>query len=89
MSELPGGLHGAFQVAWTLAMAIPVGSQVSSLARHPTSAGAFGVIELSAIWALIAGVAWGLRVIALATGGRLGAATRERARRRRRREGSR
>ena len=89
MSELPSGLHGAFQLAWTLAMATPVGSQVSALARHPSSAGAFGVIELSAIWALIAGVAWGLRVVALTTGGRFGAATRERTRRRSRRQGSR
>jgi hypothetical protein len=80
LSDAPGGLHAAFQVAWLLAIAAPVASTIGSFAGRPTSGKALGVIAVSAVWALVASIAWGLRVVALSTSGRFGRRTRQRVR---------
>jgi hypothetical protein len=80
-------LHAAFQVAWALAMLAPLATAVSEFTRHQTTSGALEIIEVSAIWALVALLGWSLRVAALTTSGRWGATTRERVRRAGRRRG--
>lgn len=81
----PGGIHGVFQVGWALAMAVPVAGKVTPLVNQPSPHLAMAIIELSGLWALLAGVAWALRVAALTNCGPWGARTRRRARERGRR----
>ena len=76
MRTLPVGLHGAFQVAWALAMAFPVAAKVEDLLNRPHAAAALAVIEVGGIWALGAAMAWAIRVLALSTCGTWGARTR-------------
>lgn len=78
-------MHAAFQVAWALAMTIPVAAKMSELADRPSSSAALAIIEVTGIWALVAGAAWALRVVALTSSGRWGAHTRQRIRESRRR----
>jgi hypothetical protein len=75
---------GALQVALALAFAAPLVAKVSQFAGRPTAAGAVGIIEVSAIWALAALIGWMLRVAALSSSGRWGEATRRRVLNRRR-----
>jgi hypothetical protein len=88
LNEPPGGLHAAFQVAWALALAAPLALKVSALAQRPGTTAALGVIEISAVWTLVAALAWALRVLALSSCGRCGSRTRDRARRTRRPSGA-
>jgi hypothetical protein len=74
-------VHAAFQVAWALALAAPLAVKVSALAQRPGATAALGVIEVSAVWALIAALAWALRVLALSSCGRFGSRSRDRVRR--------
>jgi hypothetical protein len=67
-------------------MALPVAAKVGVLVQQPRASAALGIVEVSAVWALLAAVAWALRVAALSTCGRWGARTRDRARTRRSRE---
>ena len=80
LRELPGGLHAAFQVGWALAMAIPVAARLSELVGRPSVGAAISVIQVTAIWALLAGMAWLARLVALTSCGRSGARTRQRVR---------
>jgi hypothetical protein len=78
LSRLPGGIHVVFQLAWLAAAAILIAMRVEELVRHPSSSAALAVIEVSAVWALVATLVWALRVMALTSCGRWGARTRER-----------
>ena len=81
---MPGGLHGAGQVALALVFTAPLVAKASEFADRPTAAAAVGVIEVSAIWALLALIGWAARVTALSSCGRWGQAARRRVRRRQR-----
>ncbi len=72
----PGGIHGVFQVGWALVMAVPVAGKVAQLVNRPSPHLAVTIIELTGLWALLAGLAWALRVAALAGCGPWGARTR-------------
>ena len=61
-------------------MAVPIAARAGQLAHHPGAGAAVAVIEVSGIWAAIAGLAWMLRVLALTGCGRWGARTRRRVR---------
>jgi hypothetical protein len=61
-------------------MAFPVAAKVEGLVNRPHAAAALAVIEASAIWALVAALAWAIRVLALSTSGPWGARTRKRVR---------
>ncbi len=74
------GIHLAFQIAWAVAIAIPSVTAARQLAHRPTAGAALTIVELTAAWALIAGLAWGLRAIALTGCRRFGARTRQRVR---------
>jgi len=78
LSELPGGIHGAFQFAWALAMAVPTAARVSELVSRPSGQAALAIIEVTAIWALLAAAGWLARLVMLSSCGRLGARTRQR-----------
>jgi hypothetical protein len=77
---LPVGLHGAFQVAWALAMAFPLATEVEDLVGRPHPVAALGVIEVSAVWAVVAALAWTLRLLTLSTCGSWGSRQRQRVR---------
>ena len=80
LSALPGGLHVAFQAAWLLAIAFPMAAKASELAARPAARVALSIVELTAAWAVVATLTWGLQVLALTTSGRFGARTRSRVR---------
>jgi hypothetical protein len=80
LSELPAGIHTAFQVLWLLAVAVRVVAEGSELAHRPSAHAALSIVMVTSIWAGVAGVAWGLRVVALTGCGRWGERTRERVR---------
>lgn len=87
LAELPGGFHAAFQAAWAVAMGFPTAAEVTRVVHDPTAGAALGVIEVTGIWASLAGFGWALRVAALTGCGRWGAKTRRRAREAGRRRG--
>ena len=62
-------------------MLAPLAAAVGEFARRQTTGAALELVAVSAIWALIALLGWGLRVVALGTSGRWGVRTRDRARR--------
>lgn len=74
------GIHAAFQVAWALAIAVLLATKVRQLVDRPSSGAALTIIEVSGSWAVLAGIAWMLRVVALTSCGRWGARTRQRVR---------
>ena len=63
-------------------MLAPLAAAVGEFARRQATDEALEIVAVSAIWALVAVLAWGLRVAALGTSGRWGTRTRDRARRR-------
>jgi len=61
-------------------MAVPVVGRVSELVGRPSAGAAISVIQVTAIWALLAGLAWVARLVAMTSCGRWGARTRQRVR---------
>jgi hypothetical protein len=78
LSEFPIGIHGAFHVLWLVAVAVPLAAKASELARRPSPDVVLSIVILTGIWALVAGSAWGLRVMALTGSGSWGERTRRR-----------
>jgi hypothetical protein len=76
----PGGIHGVFQVGWALAISVPVAGKVAQLVSRPSPHLAVAIVELTGLWALLAGLAWAVRVAALTSCGGWGARIRRRAR---------
>jgi hypothetical protein len=68
-------------------MLAPLAAAVREFTRRQATGEALEIIEVSAIWAAVALVAWTLRVAALTASGRWGVRTRERVRRAGRRRG--
>jgi hypothetical protein len=62
-------------------MLAPLAAGVGEFARRQATDEALEIVAVTMIWALVALLAWGLRVAALGTNGRWGARTRDRARR--------
>ena len=67
-----------FQVGWALAIAVPLAGKVAQLVNRPSPHLAVAVIEVTGVWALLAGLAWAVRVAALTTCGCWGRRTRRR-----------
>jgi hypothetical protein len=59
-------------------LAFLLAAKVSDLVARPGAAAAFAIIEVSAVWALGAALAWTVRVLALSSCGAWGARTRRR-----------
>jgi hypothetical protein len=66
-------------------MAVPLARRVNEVVNRPSANAALAIIELTAVWALLAAVAWVAHFLALAGCGRWGARIRERVRERGRR----
>jgi hypothetical protein len=78
LNRLPGGIHAVFQLAWFAGVAIPIATRVEELLHRPSASAAVAVIEVSAVWALVAALAWALRVGTLTSCGKWGGRTRQR-----------
>ena len=74
------GIHAAFQVAWTVGVAVPVAAKASELAHRPSGHAALSIVAVTGIWAVGAGCAWGVRVLALTSCGKWGGRVRRRVR---------
>ena len=72
LSGLRVRVHTTAQILWLSAVAIPVAAKVSELAHRPSAHVALSIVAISGIWALVAGCAWSLRVLALTGCGRWG-----------------
>jgi hypothetical protein len=69
-----------FQVGWALAITVPLAGKVAQLVNRPSPHLAVTIVELTGVWALLAGIAWAMRVVALTSCGPWGARTRGRIR---------
>jgi hypothetical protein len=72
-------VHAAFQLVWAAAMLGPLVLAVARLLADPLLGRVPLVLALSAGWALVALVAWAIRVAALSGAGAFGHRTRDRA----------
>lgn len=80
LSRIRGAIHAALQLAWALAVSIPMIWTAMRLVDRPSPGAAWGIVEITAVWALVAGLAWALRVAALTSCGPWGTRTRRRVR---------